>query len=217
MPKAKVSQPGGVELAKKAAVELAGNLAVGDYLEQIEEGKGLVTYLFESKQKGYVGWRWSVTLFQQNQKSQITVSEVLMLPGPDSVVAPAWVPWSERLADYRALQAELEAQAALELEEDSIDDADEADEVDEANEVDFPDQDDEPGDEDDGVEPDAESAGTYAADETTSEPEEVKSVEQLTDLAVSNSVESEETQPDTDNTGKKPPRFLRRRKRFGKK
>ena len=41
----------------------------------------------------------------------------MLLPGENSLVAPDWVPWSERLADYKALQAELEAQAALDAEE----------------------------------------------------------------------------------------------------
>jgi hypothetical protein len=41
--------------------------------------------------------------------------------GEESLAAPAWVPWSERLADYQALQAELEKQAALDAEEESED------------------------------------------------------------------------------------------------
>jgi hypothetical protein len=36
-----------------------------------------------------------------------------MVPGNDSLIAPKWVPWSERLADYQALQLELERQAFL--------------------------------------------------------------------------------------------------------
>jgi hypothetical protein len=41
-----------------------------------------------------------------------TISEVVLVPTGLSLQAPAWVPWSERLADYQALQAELEAAAA---------------------------------------------------------------------------------------------------------
>jgi hypothetical protein len=36
-----------------------------------------------------------------------------MVPGEDSLVAPKWIPWSERLADYQALQLELERQAFI--------------------------------------------------------------------------------------------------------
>jgi hypothetical protein len=44
---------------------------------------------------------------------------VVLTAGEDSLAAPAWVPWSERLADYQALQAELEKQAALDAEEET--------------------------------------------------------------------------------------------------
>jgi hypothetical protein len=36
-----------------------------------------------------------------------------MVPGEDSLIAPKWIPWSERLADYQALQLELERQAFI--------------------------------------------------------------------------------------------------------
>jgi TATA-binding protein-associated factor Taf7 len=59
------------------------------------------------------------------------------MPGDDSLIAPNWIPWSERLADYKALQAELEAQAALEAEEnDDSDDDEDADEAEEAESAD---------------------------------------------------------------------------------
>ncbi|MBP6087721.1 MAG: DUF3027 domain-containing protein, partial [Rhodoluna sp.] len=103
--------------AYNAAVEASSRNAVGFFIESIEEDEGVVTYLFEGKLKGYVGWRWSVSVFQSDEESPVTISEVLLVPGPDSLVAPDWVPWSERLADYKALQAELEAQAALDAEE----------------------------------------------------------------------------------------------------
>lgn len=121
------------DLARQALVEAVGASSVGEYVEaQAEEAAELTSHIFASKQKGYVGWRWSVTVFQADKKSDATVSEIVLLPGPDSIVAPDWVPWSERLADYKALQAELEAQAALDAEEE----ADEADEVDEDDAVD---------------------------------------------------------------------------------
>jgi len=108
--------------------------SVATFIESVQEDEGLTTYVFESNIKAYVGWRWSVTLFQSTAKAAVTVSEVLLIPGPDSLVAPAWVPWSERLSDYKALQAELEAQAALdaaeaaELSDSEDEDADHADE-----------------------------------------------------------------------------------------
>jgi hypothetical protein len=113
--------------ARLAAVEAAPKNGVGDFLTQIEEEENVYTFLFAAKMKGYVGWNWSVSLFANEEDT--TVSEVNLMPGEDSLIAPNWVPWSERLADYKALQAELEAQAALEAEENgTADDADEDDE-----------------------------------------------------------------------------------------
>lgn len=91
--------------------------AVATFIEAVQEDNGLTTYLFEANIKAYAGWRWSVTLYQGAPRTTATVSEVVLMPGPDSLLAPAWVPWSERLSDYKALQAELEAQAALDAAE----------------------------------------------------------------------------------------------------
>lgn len=122
------------ERARLAAVESAGAESVGEFLAQIEEEENVFTYLFAAKMKGYVGWNWSVSLFANDEDA--TVSEVNLMPGDDSLIAPKWIPWSERLADYKALQAELEAQAALEA-EDAEDAEDEStdEEVSEAEKV----------------------------------------------------------------------------------
>lgn len=109
--------------ARLAAVEAAPKNGVGDFLNQIEEDENVYTFLFAAKMKGYVGWTWSVSLFANDEDT--SVSEVNLMPGEDSLIAPNWVPWSERLADYKALQVELEAQAALEAEENGTADDDE--------------------------------------------------------------------------------------------
>jgi hypothetical protein len=121
--------------ARLAAVESATANGVGEFLAQIEEEENVFTFLFAAKMKGYVGWNWSVSLFANDEDA--TVSEVTLMPGDDSLIAPNWIPWSERLADYKALQAELEAQAALEAEEnDESDDDEDADEVEDAESAD---------------------------------------------------------------------------------
>ena len=165
------------DFARTALIEAAGRSKVGNFIEVFEEEGGVATFLFENNQKGYVGWRWSITVFQADKKSAATVSEIVLLPGPDSLVAPDWVPWSERLADYKALQLELEKQAALEAEdedEESEDDSDETEEV-------------------------TEDVAAEAVDE---------------ELAVANLEVSESAEDDSEDTGRKPPRFLRRRKGF---
>jgi hypothetical protein len=92
------------------------NLSVGPFIEIIDEGDDTFSYLFKSELKGYVDWRWSVTIYQP-EGAEPTLSEFVLLPGAESLVAPDWIPWSERLADYKALQLELERQAALDAEE----------------------------------------------------------------------------------------------------
>jgi hypothetical protein len=178
--------------AYNAAVEASTRNAVGFFIESIEEDEGVVTYLFEGKLKGYLGWRWSVSVFQADENSPATISEVLLVPGPESLIAPDWVPWSERLADYKALQAELEAQAALDAEEaeDGEEDADDADEVEE-------------DEEDSTLALDAEDDSVF------SEPEEEES-------ALANVEEGVEPEADAGKT-RKLPRFLRRRNRGASK
>ena len=70
--------------------------AVGEHLEARAED-GAVTHFFAAEHGGYRGWRWSVTLASADDDSAITVSEVVLLPGPDAMVSPAWVPWNERV------------------------------------------------------------------------------------------------------------------------
>ena len=104
------------EFAQEAARLTGGRRAVGDYIRTDEEEPGLRSYIFHSTLRGYVGWFWSVTIYQPLGEEP-TISEVVMMPGEEALIAPKWIPWSERLADYKALQAELEAQTAAEAEE----------------------------------------------------------------------------------------------------
>jgi hypothetical protein len=98
-------------LAREAANETYGKTSVGEFSHTYQEAQdGVISYLYKSKLKGYPDWFISVTLFVSGWDA--TVSEVQLTPGDTSLVAPKWVPWSERLADYKALQAALEAEAA---------------------------------------------------------------------------------------------------------
>lgn len=124
-------------LARDAAVTAYGPTSVGEFSHTLQEAQdNVISYLFASKLKGYPDWYISVTLFINGWEA--TVSEVVLAPGEASLVAPKWVPWSERLADYKALQAALEAEAeaaaALAEEVDETDeDADEAENSDDVS------------------------------------------------------------------------------------
>lgn len=178
------------DFARTSLIEATSKSKVGNFIEVFEDGENVATYLFENNQKGYVGWRWSVTVFHSNAKEPATVSEILLMPGPDSLVAPDWVPWSERLADYKALQIELEKQALLDA-EDSEDDS----EVDTHNDTD-------------------DEIVDVLIDEDGDESSEEESENVNEESAVANLEEGENAENDSENTGRKPPRFLLRRKGF---
>ena len=106
--------------AEAAAKSAAKPNDLGSFIEVIEEGEGTSTYLFEAQHKGYTGWRWAITVFQLDPATEPTLSEVNLIPGSDSITAPKWVPWAERLADYQALQLELEKQAKEDAEANAL-------------------------------------------------------------------------------------------------
>jgi hypothetical protein len=84
-----------VDLARAAAVETAQG-DVGPHLGVRGEGERLVTHAFAAMLPGYVGWYWAVTVGRAPGLSP-TVAEVVLLPGDGALLAPAWVPWNERL------------------------------------------------------------------------------------------------------------------------
>ncbi|MGS2589520.1 DUF3027 domain-containing protein [Streptomyces hebeiensis] len=86
-----------VDLARSAAEEAAAPGVVGEHVSVMAEGDRVVTHLFECKEPGYRGWRWAVTVARASRAKIVTLDETVLLPGPDSLRAPEWVPWSERL------------------------------------------------------------------------------------------------------------------------
>lgn len=114
------------KLAEKAAREISPEGGVGQFLGTLEEDAHLTSYRFESKLKGYSGWEWTVVVYQAKKSSLPTVSEVVLLPSENAVVAPAWVPWSERKAEIEKLQAEELAVSNLEVSENPESDAEDA-------------------------------------------------------------------------------------------
>ncbi|MET9515441.1 DUF3027 domain-containing protein [Streptomyces sp. NPDC002994] len=86
-----------VDLARRAAEEAAFPGVVGEHVSLFAEGDRVVTHLFECKEPGYRGWRWAVTVTRASRAKLVTLNETVLLPGPDSLLAPEWVPWSERL------------------------------------------------------------------------------------------------------------------------
>jgi hypothetical protein len=87
-----------IELARSAAEDVAGAASlVGEHLGVQPDGDRLLTHLFSCLSPGYDGWQWSVTLARVPRSRVATVDEAVLLPGPGALLAPAWLPWSERL------------------------------------------------------------------------------------------------------------------------
>jgi DUF3027 family protein len=86
-----------VDLARAAAVAVAGAGNVGDHVGVEQEADRVVTHLFSCLDRAYRGWRWAVTLSRASRSRTATVSETVLLPGPESILAPEWVPWRARL------------------------------------------------------------------------------------------------------------------------
>ncbi|WP_109508396.1 DUF3027 domain-containing protein [Nocardioides speluncae] len=86
-----------VDTARGALLEQIAESEVGEHLGHIAEGERVVTHLFECTLAGYRGWRWSVTVARASRAKQITVDEVVLIPGDEAIVAPEWVPYKERI------------------------------------------------------------------------------------------------------------------------
>jgi len=86
-----------VELARRAAEDLGGAAMVGDHLSVAADGDRVVTHTFRCLDPAYRGWCWAVTVARASRAKNVTVSESLLISGPEAILAPDWVPWRERL------------------------------------------------------------------------------------------------------------------------
>ena len=88
-----------LELARSAAIADAGNpeLVGADVSVEIDDDGRVETYLFEANLAGYKGWRWCVTIAIVDKKSEPTICDVVVLPGPDALLAPEWIAYRDRI------------------------------------------------------------------------------------------------------------------------
>lgn len=68
-----------------------------EYLGHVTEGDRVVSHRFASPDPAYRGWYWSVTVARASRARNVTVNEVVLLPGDDAMLAPTWVPWADRI------------------------------------------------------------------------------------------------------------------------
>ena len=95
-----------VEVAREAVEGIANPGEIGAHLGAKSEGDRVVTHLFESRLAGYQGWQWYAVVTRNSRSKIVTVSELGLLPSEDSILAPEWVPWAERVRPEDAQEDE---------------------------------------------------------------------------------------------------------------
>ena len=94
-----------LELARAAAVEDSHSEAFVGALVSVDVDTSadndaearIATYLFESSLPGYHGWRWAVTVAKVDDNANPTICDVVLLPGSESLIAPEWIPYKDRI------------------------------------------------------------------------------------------------------------------------
>lgn len=130
------------ELALAALREVTPADSIGEFAGHETTDDGVTLLRFETRLVGYPGWFWTVALAAVDG-SDPTVLELELLPGEGALVAPDWIPWSQRLEEFKAQQA-LAAEEHAE-DDDADSDADSDDDADD----DFDDDEDEDDDDHD--------------------------------------------------------------------
>ena len=99
---------------------------IGEPAGSITEADGSLTVYFDTTMAGYPGWKWTVSLAHLKGFGP-SVLETELTPSEGALLSPDWVPWSERLADYKEAQALLAAEGLADTDDDSGDDDDDDD------------------------------------------------------------------------------------------
>lgn len=189
-----------VELAREVLLDITTVDTIGEPSGSVLEEDGVITLFFDAAMAGYAGWRWTVSLARV-EGGEPLVLESELTPGAGALLSPDWVPWSERLAEYKEAQAEI---ASHELDGDDADRggsfADGSDDVEDFDDDDMSDDDLDSGDFD-GVDIDSLDDSVSSAD---------------SDLSTVGDDEPDEAEGETDDAHPQPPVKARRNQRSKK-
>ncbi|HEY9424686.1 MAG TPA: DUF3027 domain-containing protein, partial [Microterricola sp.] len=119
-----------VDMARAALLDFTPAETIGRVIGHVAEEDHVLSLMFECRMSGYPGWHWTVTLSRIGDETKPTVLESELMPGENALLAPEWVPWSERLADYQAAQLLHDAEQHDDEHDDDEHDADSDDEHD---------------------------------------------------------------------------------------
>jgi len=185
-----------VDLAREALLVITDAGSIGEPAGHIAHDERTLSLMFQCRLPGYPGWLWTVTLARADDTSAPTVLETELMPGENALLAPEWVPWADRLAEYQAAQEAAKADEGPDADEDDADDdAEDADD----DEVDD-DEDDDLDDED------ADQLGTlHGGDIDGVDIDEIQGDEDGESAPVDAEVDqSEDSEDDSDDVGPEP-------------
>jgi hypothetical protein len=198
------------KFALSALLEVESPASVGAFVSETDEGDSVVSYRFATTLEGYPGWNWTIAIAHLPGEEP-TVIESEMLPANGALLAPDWVPWSDRMDDYRAAQLALGEAAAESDDDDEEEDDDDEDAFGSDNLH---------GGDLDGVDIDEiDESGDGAVDDTL----EVDDVELLAPVSDESGAlelqvdEGDQAEAQGDSGSENPPRVAGRRKRASKK
>lgn len=81
----------------RVALDEAAAGTIGEHVRVIEDGERLVSHHFECLKPGYVGWYWSVSISRAPDSDQVTINDIVLLPGDEAITAPVWTPYRDRI------------------------------------------------------------------------------------------------------------------------
>lgn len=84
------------QVARSALAEVTDSAHIGAFVETQPTTQHTAIVTFVSTMPGYKNWKWLVMLSWLDAK-HLTIDEVAMVPTDEALVAPAWVPWSQRV------------------------------------------------------------------------------------------------------------------------
>lgn len=118
------------DVALAAVHEIAPEGSIGPVHHVRAEEERLTTHLFECDLPGYRGWFWFATLSRVPRSKVATVCEIGLLPGDDALLAPAWIPWADRIqeGDEEAFEGLEDATDAEDVDDLTADSAEESSE-----------------------------------------------------------------------------------------
>ena len=87
------------EIARSAALADAEKASqVGNFISvEFDDENRVASYLFEADIQGYKGWRWCVTVAKVDEEAAPTICDLVVIPGPDSLLAPDHIPYMDRI------------------------------------------------------------------------------------------------------------------------